>query len=136
MAYFHHSALRRQRLLYTVSALYMTLVMLIPGTAAPVHVWLVAAGFCLFMTLSYMAATYGHRAFLGPETLIASFLIAAAVFGLVVSPFFLVLAVMVHGLWRFSAVVQAGVPVIGWSSLGALLADMSYGAVLLYIWLG
>lgn len=126
---------QKQNLLISVAALYLTLVMLPQLPLAGPHIWLTAAAFSIFINLSYLAETSGRRDPLGIETLIASILICSVVFGLVTSPVVIVAAIFGQGIWHLTRRLQHGAPLKSLNTLGCFVADMSYGLVLLVLFL-
>ncbi|APE43825.1 hypothetical protein BOO69_10675 [Sulfitobacter alexandrii] len=123
----------RQHLLISVSALYLTLYMVAQWPQAAPHVWLTAAVVAIYINLSYLTETSGHRTPLGPETLIALLLIGGAVLGLATSPAVLVVAIFAQGIWHLLRRLQHGLPLMSLDALGCFVADMSYGLVLLVL---
>lgn len=125
----------KQHLLISVTALYLTLVMVPQLPLVGPHIWLTAAAFSIFINLSYLTETNGRRAPLGPETLIASVLICGAILGLVTSAVVIVVAIFAQGIWHMIRRLQHGTPLKSLNTLGCFVVEMSYGLVLVVLYL-
>jgi hypothetical protein len=132
---FYEFLRQQQKLLFSLTALYLTLLLLQRVPFASPHIWLIAAAFSVFMNLCYMSETCGRRACLGPQSLIASVLIASAVLGVVMSPAFVVFAIFAQGVWHLTLRLQVGRRLLSLNTLGCFAVDMTYSAVLLALYL-
>ncbi|QFT59643.1 hypothetical protein FIU94_12485 [Sulfitobacter sp. THAF37] len=125
----------KQYVIISIAASYITLVMVAQLSMAAPHIWLTAAAFSIFVNLSYLTETSGHRDPLGMETCIALILISGAVIGLATSPVVLVGTIFAQGIWHLLRRLQNGLPLKSLDTLGCFVADMSYGLVLLVLFL-
>tara|TARA_R110002095_G_scaffold201988_1_gene183183 strand:- start:1015 stop:1425 length:411 start_codon:yes stop_codon:yes gene_type:complete len=124
---------QQQKLLLSLSALYLTLMILPQMSFSSPHIWLIAAAFSVFLNLLYMAETHGRRAFVGPETFLACLLIAVVILGLVVAHGLIVFAIFAQGILHLFRRLQAGEPLLALNALGCFAVDMMYGIILLVI---
>ena len=125
----------KQHLLVSACALYLTLVMVPQLPLAGPHIWLTAAAFSIYVNLTYLAESHGRRPPLGPETLMSSVLICGVVFGLVTSAVLIVATIFAQGIWHLIRRLQHGAPLKSLNTLGCFVVEMSYGLVLLVLFL-
>lgn len=135
MTYFASILRQQHRIFISLTALYLTGMIIVLAPVQAMHIWLIAAVYTLALNVTSMTEVRASRVLFRLEGLIASALMCAAIFGVVVSPAFAAAAVLGHALW--AAVRQTGgrPARLSWALLGCLTVEATYGAVLLVYWM-
>jgi hypothetical protein len=134
----HASVFRsRQPLLAALSAAYVLgLAAAHAGVGAgEAQVWTVAALFAVLMNVTYVIEARGRGRHVGREAGVAGLLSGAAVLGAVAWPGLVIAAVLLHGVWDLAKHLGAGVPFLGWYTLGCCAVDLVYAGGLALYWL-
>ncbi len=131
LSFFH----QRQKTLLLLASAYTIGLVLTHATLPPAHVWIIACIFSVLMNFTYITEALAQRRRIGTEAMVASLLIAASVFGVLLHPLFVIAAVFGHGLWDLAKHFGHGVPFFSWYTWSCCAVDMTYGATLLLYWL-
>ena len=135
MAHRHGYFEQRQLLLMMAASLYVVLLILSHSTLPAVHVWIIAAVFSVVMNFVYVTEAFQVRRFFQLELWVALVLIGASVLGVLLSPLFVIAAILGHGVWDIAKHKGHGVPFVSWYTLGCFTVDVIYSAALFAYWL-
>lgn len=116
------------------ATLYVVLLILSHAQLPPIHVWVIAMVFSVAMNFTYLTEAYSVRRFLRLEVLVASTLIVASILGVLVSPLFVIGAILSHGVWDMAKHCGIGIPFFRWYTLSCAAVDTLYGLTLLLYW--
>ncbi len=115
-------------------SLYVVLLALSHSTLPSIHIWLIAAFFSIAMNCVYVTEAYWRGQYFGIELSVACVLIVMSVLGVVLSPVYVIAAIIAHGLWDVAKHFGAGVPFFSWYIFGCFFVDVIYGAALAVYW--
>lgn len=127
---------KRQKMLLILSSLYVFGIVIFHWHVPTVLVWGVAAFFSIAMNFTYLTEAYNLKSYFRLETSIAACLIISSILGVILSPVFVIAAILGHGIWDIAKHNGAGVPFLRWYTLGCFWVDMFYGAALGLYWWG
>ncbi len=134
MQHSHSFFEKRQKPLIIAACLYIIFLIASHSTLPPIHVWIIATIFSIIMNVVYIIEAYWQRRFIGLELLVAATLILGSVLGVLISPGFVIAAILGHGLWDLAKHFGAGIPFFSWYTLGCFSVDLVYGLLLLTYW--
>ena len=112
------------------SAIYILAIPLSHAHLPHNWVWGIAVFFLLLMLLPYPLAAQAQGAHHKTEILVSTVLAAMGLLGLVASPWLIVSAIFLHGVWDLMKHRGAGANFFGWYLNGCVLVDWLYAAAL------
>ena len=83
----------------------------------------------------YLLEAKARREFVSREAVVAGVLIALSILGAVMSPVFVIAAIVGHGLWDLAKHRGAGAPFFAWYTSSCFAVDALYGATLTVYWI-
>jgi hypothetical protein len=126
---------RYHQLLVIGSALYVLLLLVLHATFSTQHVWIIAAIFSVAMNFTYIIEAKSIGKHYAVELCVSAFLILLSIFGVILHPLFVIIAILGHGVWDLLKHAGAGIPFLRWYTLGCVVVDMFYGITLLIFFL-
>ncbi len=125
---------KRQKQLGLAASAYVIFLLLSHWQLPSAHVWWIAAFFSIVMNGVYILEAKARREFISREAIVAGVLIVLSILGVVMSPVFVIAAIVGHGLWDLAKHRGAGVPFFAWYTLSCFAVDVLYGAALTVYW--
>ena len=122
----------RQKMLGIAATAYVVLLIFSHWQLPSMHVWLIAAFFSVLMNFTYLVEAVSLKNYAKTEALVAIFLIFASILGLILSPLFLIFAILGHGIWDLLKHFGRGVPFYLWYTCSCFLVDTVYSSTLLF----
>lgn len=94
-------------------------------------IWPIAAVLCTLMVWVYPIEALMARRFLKLECFVALILTSLAMLSLFYSPYFVIAAIFLHGVWDLFKHNGFGIPFFRWYTVGCVLYDWAYALALL-----
>ena len=112
---------------------YVCALVLVHALLPSAYVWDIALFFLIAMLFTYpIAAAYQKQAE-GLEVGVAASLAVLGVVGYLVTPWLIILGIVLHGVWDLAKFRGAGAPFFNWYTLGCVCVDFCYAAALSFI---
>ncbi len=116
--------------LAALSALYVFALIISHASLPKAHVWIIAAIFSVIMNGVYISSAIQKRRYISTEFLVAITLITLSLLGPILSPAFVIAAIIGHGLWDVAKHYGAGIPFFSWYTWGCATVDFTYAVTL------
>jgi len=126
-----HGFFHKHWLLLRFSAAIYVLALIASHTyLAPQYVWAIATFFSIAMNFTYLMQAVSLKSFVSLELTIASGLILLSLAGFFISPWLVIAAIFLHGIWDLAKHRGAGVGFFSWYTLGCTAVDWLYASAL------